>query len=241
MPIRLRRDKITSGLAHTTQDDAFHEIQLNGKQLFFLFMAATVVSVVIFLCGVMVGRGVRAERNTLADAAALSDSPSADAQPSPSSTRVVAAPAAGADLTMVPPPPPGDDIAEIRPNTQAQELKPAPGTPGKDPGARNVPKAENPAASAGPPTTSQGIAPATSMPAASDGWVVQVAALNAQSEADEYAKGLNTKGYVAYVVTPQAGTSVYRVRVGGFKTRREAETVAQKLGKEMGLTPWVTR
>ena len=32
-----------------THDDGFHEIQLNGKQLVFLFMAATVVSVVIFL------------------------------------------------------------------------------------------------------------------------------------------------------------------------------------------------
>ena len=49
-------------LAHHSQDDGFHEIQLNGKQLVFLFMAATVVSVVIFLCGVLVGRGVRAER-----------------------------------------------------------------------------------------------------------------------------------------------------------------------------------
>ena len=43
-------------------DEGFHEIQLNGKQLVFLFMAATVVSVVIFLCGVMVGRGVRAQQ-----------------------------------------------------------------------------------------------------------------------------------------------------------------------------------
>src|SRR5262249_41423278 len=49
-------------LAHQTEDNAFHEIQLNGKQLVFLFMAVTVVSVVIFLCGVLVGRGVRAER-----------------------------------------------------------------------------------------------------------------------------------------------------------------------------------
>ena len=56
-------------------DDGFHEIQLNGKQLVFLFMAATVVSVVIFLCGVMVGRGVRADR---ADgASAVSDPPAA--------------------------------------------------------------------------------------------------------------------------------------------------------------------
>src|SRR6478672_4747208 len=44
------------------QDEEFHEIQLNGKQLVFLFMAATVVSVVIFLCGVMVGRGVQTPR-----------------------------------------------------------------------------------------------------------------------------------------------------------------------------------
>ena len=39
-------------------DEGFHEIQLNGKQLVFLFMAASIVAVVIFLCGVMVGRGV---------------------------------------------------------------------------------------------------------------------------------------------------------------------------------------
>ena len=58
------------GCDSNTHDDGFHEIQLNGKQLVFLFMAATVVSVVIFLCGVLVGRGVRAERTLLADAAA---------------------------------------------------------------------------------------------------------------------------------------------------------------------------
>ncbi len=51
-------------------DEGFHEIQLNGKQLVFLFMAATVVSVVIFLCGVMVGRGVRAQQVAAADPAA---------------------------------------------------------------------------------------------------------------------------------------------------------------------------
>ncbi len=51
-------------------DEGVHEIQLNGKQLVFMFMAVTVVAVVIFLCGVMVGRGVRAPRATeQADAA----------------------------------------------------------------------------------------------------------------------------------------------------------------------------
>ena len=43
-------------------EDGFHEIQLSGKQLVFLFMATTIVSIVIFLCGVLVGRGARVER-----------------------------------------------------------------------------------------------------------------------------------------------------------------------------------
>ena len=55
-------------MASTTQDDGFHEIQLNGKQLVFLFMAVTVVSVVIFLSGVLVGRGVRIDRGAVTEA-----------------------------------------------------------------------------------------------------------------------------------------------------------------------------
>ena len=47
--------------ARSPPEEGFHEIQLSGKQLVFLFMATTVVSVVIFLCGVLVGRGVRTE------------------------------------------------------------------------------------------------------------------------------------------------------------------------------------
>lgn len=55
----------------TTSDEGVREIQLNGKQLVFLFMAVTVVSVVIFLCGVLVGRGVQ-RRTTLVDAPSVS-------------------------------------------------------------------------------------------------------------------------------------------------------------------------
>ena len=49
-------------LAQHTKDDGFREIQLNGKQLVFLFMVATVFSAVAFLCGLFVGRGVRPDR-----------------------------------------------------------------------------------------------------------------------------------------------------------------------------------
>src|SRR5688572_13498312 len=78
-------------LLHVTEtrhaDEGFHEIQLSGKQLVFLFMATTVVAVVIFLCGVLVGRGVRAERAPGGDASATSAAVlppvGGDAAPSP--------------------------------------------------------------------------------------------------------------------------------------------------------------
>ena len=73
-------------LSHDAKDDGFHEIQLSGKQLVFLFMATTVVSVVIFLCGVLVGRGVRGEAEGRHNAAAVGSR----------AERVVAEPGAGA-------------------------------------------------------------------------------------------------------------------------------------------------
>ncbi len=93
-------------------EDGFHEIQLNGKQLIFLFMAAAVVAVVVFLSGVMVGRGVRVEKA----AAALSDTASDSAALVAAATGGAVAPAAagtpgasGAAAPPATPPPPVHD------------------------------------------------------------------------------------------------------------------------------------
>src|SRR3954451_8037773 len=80
-------------LHHDVADDAFHEIQLSGKQLVFLFMATTIVAVVIFLCGVQVGRGVRLERVAeTSDASAVTTPPPVTATP-PSTSAAASAPA----------------------------------------------------------------------------------------------------------------------------------------------------
>jgi cell division septation protein DedD len=84
-------------------------------------------------------------------------------------------------------------------------------------------------------------APATDVPAR-DGYAIQVAALREPGEADTIAKHLVSKGYGAYVLTPPDGRpNVYRVRIGTFKTRREAEVIASKLQKEEQFKPWITR
>ena len=54
------------------------------------------------------------------------------------------------------------------------------------------------------------------------------------------AKRLSAKGYEAYVQAPANGApSIFRVRVGSYSTRSEAETAAAKLEKEGQFKPWV--
>lgn len=231
-------------MAHATDDDGFHEIQLNGKQLVFLFMAATVVSVVIFLCGVLVGRGVRAERSTV-EAAGATPPP---IEPAPQPAIPESAPPAGSDpRTAAAPPPPAELSYPERLGEKKQpkdQLKPAEKAIEKPPAAAKPASPPPPAASSPGAPAAHG-APATSAaPAAAESggdFTVQIAALNARSEADAIAHRLTTKGYPAYVVPPGNGAVMYRVRVGKFKTRREAEPIATKLQKEEQFKPWITR
>src|SRR5688500_15172844 len=84
-------------------DEGLHEIQLNGKQLVFLFMTATVVAVVIFLCGVMVGRGVPAQRGMPVLAADGSDPTTTDeVRSAASATDTAATPSAASSPSASP-------------------------------------------------------------------------------------------------------------------------------------------
>jgi cell division septation protein DedD len=225
-------------LAHHAQDDAFHEIQLNGKQLVFLFMVATVVSVVIFLCGVFVGRGVRTERAaTVADAGTVTPITTPDVV----SSREAAPAPAGSDPTAAAPPPAVDELSYFnrleKPGQPAEKLKPsvaAAATP-PPPAPKATPSAQAPPAEPAP-------ADAALAEPSGAGFALQITALRERREAESIAKRLSAKGYAAYVLTPAGSApSVYRVRVGKFKTRREAETMAAKLQKEEQFTPWITR
>jgi DedD protein len=242
-------------------DEGVHEIQLNGKQLVFMFMAVTVVAVVIFLCGVMVGRGVRTPRAAdVADAAVETPAdPTAAAQP-PSSTEAnasttTAATASGAPATTqekltyadrlsssTSPP----ETLRSEPIAPAAAPPAAPTTtkvpaPDVKPASKPAPKSESKSDSKAASKTESKVAVAESSDTAG-GFVVQVAAVKARSEADTIAKRLSSKGFPSYVTTPGPGAAhVYRVRVGKYTDRREAESVARRLEKEEQFKPWITR
>jgi DedD protein len=240
-------------VASQIQDEGFHEIQLNGKQLVFLFMAATVVSVVIFLCGVLVGRGVRVERGGVELSAATSVAETTPQQPAVTP----APPAAGSDPTVAAQPPAaaGEDLSYFdrleKGKAPKEELKPpkeeakAPKETAKavePPKAQKEPPAERSKETTPARVPAREADTATAAEPNGAGFAVQIAALNVRSEAEAIAKRLSSKGYSAYVMSPANGTpSVYRVRVGKFPTRREAESVAAKLQKEEQFKPWVTR
>ena len=243
-------------------DEGLHEIQLNGKQLVFLFMTATVVAVVIFLCGVMVGRGVPAQRGTPVLAAdGLDPTTSDEGRTTASATDAAATPTAASSPSASPssklgltypdrleePEPVAEDVPAGLPTHEAfatTAVAKVPPPPAPKPNAK--PEASKPVATAvvaAPPNavTSTVKEPPDAVPAGT-GFVVQVAAVRQRAEADAIRGRLTRKGYPAFVAT--AGTSgapTYRVRVGKYPSRREADTVAAKLEREEQFKPWVTR
>ncbi|MEQ1757856.1 MAG: SPOR domain-containing protein [Vicinamibacterales bacterium] len=227
-------------------DESLREIQLNGKQLVFLFMASTVVAVVIFLCGVMVGRGVSAAQSAaVTNSTVETGDPTAGEVPEPSAAAPSAPPA---DIA---PDAPGDEPdlkypTALTGSTEKPELE----TPKSAPKAAAPRPAEVVRARAAAPAASPAAAPRTAVvPARSPepvadtepggaGFVVQVAATPRRAEADAIRARLQKKGYPAFVTT--AGR-VFRVRVGKYKDRAEAAGVSKRLETEERFKPWVTR
>ena len=204
----------------STHEDGFREIQLSGKQLVFVGMAGFVIAVGIFLMGVQVGRGVLAQRGL----------------PEASDTGAFAREAE-------PPPPPASVTQDSTPVTAGEKLSYAERLSSPEPPAERLKRvAEAPPPRTPKPEAVPQPAPQTSRQPAGSGFEIQVGALRDRGDADGIVKRLVAQGYPAYVVPPAKGTPApYRVRVGKFKERREADTVAAKLQKEEQFKPWVVR
>jgi cell division septation protein DedD len=101
--------------------------------------------------------------------------------------------------------------------------------------AARVPKA----APVRPPPAQLAAAPATAEP---DAWTVQVSAFRSRALAEEMRSRLAARGFDAYVFPSitEDGRPRYRVRVGSYQSRADAERAAGDLRSERGLNPLVT-
>jgi cell division septation protein DedD len=232
------------------QDDYYYEIQLTNKQLVFYFLAGATGLILSFLAGVMVGRGVdqsagevQAARPVAEERVVTEETP----KPVPS--------AATEDLTYA-------QRLESDKTDDGLE-KPKGGTPSTGRAARAVtppvttaaaPAATAPAA---PPVTVAAVprpAPPKPAPAAtlkpvkgpgapisgSGNFTIQVGAFKDKASADAIVGRLKSKGFAAYVVSPE-GEGLFNVRVGNFATRADAERVQGKLRDEEKYKPFIVK
>jgi cell division septation protein DedD len=146
------------------------------------------------------------------------------------------------------------DPAPETPKAAPEAVKPDPEPPRASPPERRTPKgvevprppprAPRPAR-VGPP---QPVRPAPSQVAAASGsaepelWTVQVSAFRSRALAEELRARLAARGFDAYVFPSitEDGRPRYRVRVGTFPARNDAERAATELRSERGLNPLVT-
>ena len=222
-------------------DDGFHEIQLSGKQLVFLFMATTILAVAIFLCGVQVGRNVKSDRVIEAgDTVAAATPPPEAATPSQPA-------AAGGPPAAEPPAPAPEPDDELSYAKRLQGDQPASADKLKAP-APAAAKAEAPAAPpasvAAPGVTPRAASPKADTSAAQSGrpgaWIVQITALQDRNACMTIAQRLAGKGYPAFVLDPAPGSPViYRVQVGGYPDRDKAEQAARRLAAEEQFKTYV--
>lgn len=203
-----------------------------AKQVVFLAMVAAGLAVVTFLVGVLVGRGVSiVDVITGQEAAGASE-----AEPfAPDEQPLVASAAPRREPSVAATEGAGLSYYErleggLGPDLDTRLAPAAPAAPVAE-------VAPGPAAGDAPAGPGGGYA------IRSGAYSVHVMTLREGAAAERMALGLVEKGYPAFVVTPapDVPVPVFRVRVGTYADREEAEAVLRRLEDEESFRPWITR
>ena len=208
-------------------EPGFREIQLNTKQVVFLFIAGVAGAVAIFLLGVTVGRGVTSDR----PADAVQTDPAADVK------------AGGA---MPPATSPKPNELTYHDDLQGRGRASAPPTPPDAPPDTTTPKPTPtaPAAAAQKPKPTPTPVASPTPPAASAktgaAYFVQVDSFSSRSNAERRVGELKAKGFVSFIFEAPGGGAKFKVRVGPFADSNAAEAMRDRLRRE-GYTPSITR
>lgn len=216
-----------------------------GRRLLFLLVFGLVTLSVPFVVGVLVGqKWARAPLPQASSEAAKK--PPASARRALSEAEAVKPPQIQEKLTFyqtltapleaTPPTPKAEaSKSEGKPREEAGRDRTAPTlTRGYPEGTGTRPPPDAP-----PPVTAVHEGPAR---ASERSYTVQVSAYRVSPPAEEMERKLKDAGLDAFVATlsGEDGRTTYRVRVGNFATRGEAQRIADRLRTERGLSPFVT-
>ena len=215
-------------------DDGFHEIQLSRKQLVFLFMTGSVALILVFLFGVVVGRDTATKPVEQSIATADAPPPAADPSATPTDPPEPRSenPATPETSSQSKPLSYPEELGKAKPPADQNAAAPPP-APVADP-QPPVATPKQPEAAASPEPGLK--VPTSGRPGA---WVIQVSALRSREAAAEWVQKLITKGYPAFLDDSAPG--VFRVRIGRFKDRNEAERFSRRLLKEESTKSVISR
>lgn len=205
---------------------------VGAKQAVFVTMVAAGLAVVTFLIGVLVGRGV-----SIVDVITGQEAAGArEAEPfAPDEQPLVASTAPRREPSMAATEGTGLSYYERLeggrgPDLDTRLAPPAPAAPAAE-------------AAAGPAAGDVPAGPGGGYSIRSGAYSVHVMTLREGAAAERMALGLVEKGYPAFVVAPapDVPVPVFRVRVGTYADRDEAEAVLRRLEDEESFRPWITR
>jgi DedD protein len=192
-----------------------YQVSLTSRQALGLFLGLLAAIGLAYFLGVMTGladRGEPSRGDEALEAAAAAPEP----------TETVPVPVRGVE--------PG---AAARPSAEPTAAPAAAGEP-------ETIQAFDDRPSGAPSETPAARAPTAAAVAAGDGFWVQVYSLSNASEARQRSVSLASRGYASRVSESTGrGGKLWRVRVGPYATREQADAAAKKLGREEKTETWI--
>jgi cell division septation protein DedD len=240
------------------EEKSYYEIQLDNKQLIFVFFAAVTVCVLIFILGVMVGKGQKeAEIAAASKEKPAVSKPEVDVVP-PRQPRAVRETGGSKEKEVEKKEPSKtpeeqytfydldklEDSSETKQGKkstlkQAEPVQTVETSKPKESASAPAPSSETVVTKPPEEKTSAG-KPETTAPAEVAKYTVQVMATASRTKADEEIRFLRSKGFTPFLdeIRTDSG-AVYKVRIGKFAEPESARQLALRLKKELQLETWV--
>jgi cell division septation protein DedD len=209
---------------------------LSTRHLILIFLAGVAVCGVFFSLGFLVGYNERSARTSPVTERVSAPATIPPTVNPPLETTAVG-PSSAATSTTTLPPPLAPLQASARPSPQ-REGKPVTATGTAQSVTAPPPSLAKAEMEPGPGT---GATPPAGAGEVGVGFTVQIAASRTKRDAEALVKILEGRGYPVFLVAPEytrANDNLYRVQVGPFTSREDAEKVRAKLTQE-GFKPFI--
>lgn len=204
-----------------SDNQSFYEIQLSTPHLVLAFLGATVVGVTVFWLGIVVGRG-QTEPNGVDEWQAVVSAEDAAEEPYDFYDAV--------NEPTVQPKVPGESL--VLPVAEQEG-------PVSEPRFESVDPVDEKRATVAVESLAGSTETDSLLPS---GWIVQVRSTPVKTDADSLQSALAESGLPAFVVSAEvSGETYYRVRVGPYRSKEEADIIEAKLLARSDVdTTWVT-